>query len=396
MTEPKKKSRLALKIILPVIILVIGFVGFRMLTQLKKTPHRQQPQQQGILVDVIEIEQRDFQVTVHATGTVRAAQEVALVPEVSGKVIWISSQLVNGGLFKKGETLIKIDPSNFELATEKARAEIAQVQVALATERERAKVALAEWDRIEIADKGKPGPLVSREIQIRQQQANLAAAEANLQLAQLNLQRTRLKAPFNGRISQEQVDLGQYVRSGISLGKLSGTDQAEIYIPLPYTELQWLTIPATGSQQSGSAAEIFLPGQEKPLWRGKIVRSLGEIDPATRMATVIVTVDNPYGQEKTTSNPDLETGMFVDIQLKGKTLSTVISIPRKALRNNRQVWIVDGENRLRIKPVEIARREKEQLLLSKGLNPGDKVVITSLSAAADGMLLRPLKQEQQP
>ncbi len=395
MTEPKKKSHLALKIILPLIILIIGFAGFRMLTQLKKTPQRQKPQQQGVLVDVIELKQSDFQVTVHATGTVRAAQEVALVPEVSGKIIWISPQLVDGGRFKKGETLIKIDPSDFKLATEKARAEIAQVQVALATERERAKVALAEWDRIEIADKGKPGPLVSREIQIKQQQANLAAAEANLQLAQLNLQRTRLKAPFNGRISQEQVDLGQYVRSGVSLGKLSGTDQAEIYAPLPYTELQWLTIPTAGRQQSGSTVEVFLPGQKKPLWQGKIVRSLGEIDPATRMATVIVAVDNPYRQTKTASRPSLETGMFVDLQLRGKSLGSVISIPRKALRNNRQVWIVDGENHLRIKTVEIARREKNQLLVSKGLIPGEKVVITSLSAAADGMLLRPLKLEQQ-
>lgn len=395
MTEPKKKSRLALKIILPIIILIIGFVGFRMLTQLKKTPHRQQPQQQGVLVDVIELKQSDFQVTVHATGTVRAAQEVALVPEVSGKVIWISPQLVTGGLFKKGETLIKIDPSDFELATEKARAEIAQVQVALATERERAKVALAEWERIEIADKGKPGPLVSREIQMRQQQANLAAAEANLQLAQLNLERTRLKAPFNGRISQEQVDLGQYVRSGVSLGMLSGTDRAEIYVPLPYTELQWLTIPAAGSRQSGSAVEVFLPGQTKPLWQGKIVRSLGEIDPATRMATVIIAVDNPYPQERSAGHPDLETGMFVDIQLKGKSLGTVISIPRKALRNNRQVWVVDGENRLRIRQVEVIRREKTQLLIGKGLSPGEQIVTTSLSAVADGMLLRPLKHEQQ-
>ena len=395
MTKTKTKSRLALKIILPLLVLIIGFAGFRMLTHLKNPPDRQQSQQQGVLVDTIKLESSNFQVTVHATGTVRAAQEIALIPEVSGKIISISPQLVNGGQFKQGETLLKIDPSNYLLAVEKAHAEIAQVQVALATERERAKIALSEWERIDISDKGEPGPLVSREIQLKQQQANLAAAQANLQQAQLNLQRTELKAPFNGRITQKQVDLGQYVRSGVSIGKFSGTDRAEIYVPLPYTELQWLTIPTARSQQMGSTAEIFLPGQQSSSWQGKIVRSLGEIDPTTRMATIIVTVDNPYRQNAAASQPTLEVGMFVDIQLKGKYLDNVISIPRKALRNNQQVWVLDGENRLQIRQVEIARRERDQLLISKGLSSDEQVVITPLSAAADGMLLRQIKQEQQ-
>ncbi len=395
MTKIKTKSRLALKIILPLLVLIIGFTAFRMLTHLKKTPHRQQPQQQGVLVDVIDLEAGNFQVTVHATGTVRAAHEIALIPEVSGKIISISPRLVNGGQFKKGETLLKIDPSNYQLAVEKAHAEIAQVEVALATERERAKIALAEWKRIDISGKGKPGPLVSREIQLKQQQANLAAAQANLKQAQLNLQRTELKAPFNGRISQKQVDLGQYVKSGSSIAKLSGTDRAEVYVPLPYTELEWLTIPTANSQQPGSVAKIFLPEQRQSLWQGKVLRSLGEIDPATRMATIIVAVDHPYQRELSSQQPDLETGMFVDIQIKGKFLDNVISIPRKALRNNQQVWIIDKENRLKIKQVKIARREKEQLLVSKGLTPGERLVTTSLSAAANGMLLRPLRQEQQ-
>ena len=393
MSETKNRSRMILKIILPLLILIIGFAGFKMLTQLKKTPHRQQLHQQGVLIDTITLKTGNFQVTVYATGTVRAAQEISLVPEVSGKVISISPQMVSGGQFKKGETLLKIDPSNYRLAVEKNRAEIAQVQVALATERERAKIALSEWERIDIADKGEPGTLVTRKIHLEQQRANLAAAQANLKQAQLNLQRTELKAPFNGRISQKQVDLGQYLRPGVSIGKLSGTDRAEIYVQLPYTELPWLTIPVATSKSPGSTAQIFLPERQQPLWQGKILRSLGEIDPTTRMATIVIGVDHPYQKQGTIVKPDLETGMFVDIQLQGKRLDNVISIPRNALRNNQQVWLIDSENRLRIRTVEIARREKDKLLISKGLSAGERVVITPLSAAADGMLLRPFKQE---
>lgn len=393
MTDSPKKSHLALKIILPLLILVAGISGFKMLTQLKKTPHRQPPQQQGVLVDVISPASGNFQVTVHATGTVKAAQEITLVPEVSGKVIEIAENFVNGGQFSSGATMIKIDPSNYQLALGKARAEIAQAQVALATERERAKIAINEWQNIDIDSKGEPGPLVTHEIQLKQQQANLAAAEANLKLAELNLERTVLKAPFNGRISQKQVDLGQYIRSGGVIGKLSGTDQAEIYVPLPYSELQWLNMPAANSHQSGSTAAIFLPGEKQPHWQGKIIRSLGEIDPTTRMATVVIAVDNPYA---TASNQfNLETGMFVDIQIKGKPLDNILSIPRKTLRNNQQIWVVDKNNRLKIKTVEIARREKDQLLVSHGLSPDDRVITTTLAAAADGLLLRPVTTEQQ-
>ena len=392
MTEPKKKSSLALKIILPLLILVIGFVVFNMMGKLKKAPQRQHPIQQGVLVDVIELKSITHRVKVYATGTVQAEQEIALVPEVSGKVSWISPQLVSGGLFKKGETLLKIDTSDFELATEKARAEIAQVQVALATERERAKVALAEWERIDIPDKGKPGPLVTREIQLRQQQANLAAVEANLQQTQLNLQRTELKAPFNGRIRQEQVGLGQYLRAGTSIGSFAGTDRAEIHIPLSPGELAWLNIPSA-TQKKGSSAIIHLPNDNSINWHGKLIRSFGEIDPNSRMATVVVIVEDPYQLENSLNQPTLFNGLFVDIELQGEEYTDIISIPRKALHADNLVWIADSENHLDIRSVEVLRREKQQILIKSGVQAGEKLILTTLSGATAGALLRPVLQE---
>ncbi|MDX2481115.1 MAG: efflux RND transporter periplasmic adaptor subunit [Desulfuromusa sp.] len=394
MTETKKKSRLALKIILPLLILGIGFVGFNMMSKLKKTPQRQHPPQQGALVDVVTLKSIVHQVTVHATGTVQAEQEIVLVPEVSGKVSWISPQLVSGGLFKKGETLLKIETSDFELATEKARAEIAQVQVALATERERAKIALSEWARIDFADKDKPGPLVTREIQLKQQQANLAAAEANLEQTQLNLQRTELKAPFNGRIRQEQVDIGQYLRAGTSFGSFAGTDRAEIHIPLPARELTWLNIPSA-TQKKGSSATIHLPDINNAIWHGTLIRSLGEIDPNSRMATVVVMVEDPYQLKNPLNQPTLSNGLFVDIELQGEEFADIISIPRKALHSDDLVWIADSENRLSLRSVEILRREKQKILIKSGIQAGEKLVLTTLSGATEGRLLRPVIQENQ-
>ncbi|WP_321366791.1 efflux RND transporter periplasmic adaptor subunit [uncultured Desulfuromusa sp.] len=392
MTEAKNKKRLVIKIIIPLLILIIGFAGFNMMGKLKKAPQRQRPPQQGVLVDVITLEAKNHLVKVHATGTVQAEQEISLVPEISGKVSWISPQLVSGGFFKKGETLLQIETSDFQLAIEMARAEIAQVQVALATERERAKVALAEWERIDIPDKGTPGPLVTREIQMQQQLANLAAAEANLQLAELNLRRTELKAPFDGRIREEQVDLGQYLRSGTSIGTFSGTDRAEIYIPLQVNELSWLKIPSA-TQKQGSLADIYLPGDKSSKWSGKVMRSLGEIDPTSRMATLVVMVEDPYQQNGVGKNSELQNGLFVDIEIHGEEIADIISIPRKALHTDNQVWIADSENHLNLRTVDILRREKQQILVKGGVLPGEKLVLTTLSGATEGILLRPVLLE---
>lgn len=395
MTETKR-SRTAVKIILPILILLIGIAAFSMLGKLKKAPQRQEPPQLGALVDVIELQAKSHQVKVHATGTVTAEQEITLVPEVSGKVTWLSPQLVSGGFFAQGEALLKIEASDYRLAVEKARADIARAEVALRTEQERARVTLQEWHRIDLPDKGDPGPLVTRELQLLQEQANLAAAKANLKLAELNLQRTEINAPFNGRIGQEQVDLGQYLRAGTSIGSFSGTDRAEIHVPLPINELAWLNIPSTHTTAAGSLAMISLPDNPQTQWQGRIVRSHGEIDPASRMATVVISVTDPYRLKGTADGTTLQHGQFVDIQLFGKQLGQLISIPRDALRSGQQVWIADNENRLRLRPVEILRREQETLLVGRGVSSGERLIMTTLSGAADGLRLRPVLQEQTP
>lgn len=393
MTE-KSRLQTSLKIILPVLILIFGIIAFKILIGQKQAPQRQVPKQQGVLVDILRLQPGTQQVSVQATGTVSPAREISLVPEVSGKVAWLSPRLVTGGLFKPGEVMLRIDASDYQLAVDKARSDVATAMVALQTEQERARIALQEWQRIDLPDKGQPGPLVTREIQLKQEQAKLAAANANLKLAELNLKRTELKAPFAGRIREEQVDLGQYLRAGTAIGTFAGTRRAEIQVPLPLDELRWLHIPTSGSQETGAPAIIRLPGQTATEWHGSLVRNLGEIDAQSRMATVVVAVEDPYRLKSGGKEPILHNGQFVEITLLGKSLEQVISIPRAALQSDGQVWIADPDNRLRKRPVQILRREKDQLLLESGVTPGERLILTTLSGAAEGMLLRPVELEQ--
>lgn len=390
MTETNKKSRRFIKIVLPILILVVGIYGFKMMGKLKKAPQRQQQMQQGLLVDVMGLQTTDHQTTIFATGTVQAEQEIELVPQVSGKVVSISPNFVAGGFFRKGDLLLKIEASDYQLSVEKSKAEIAQAQLGLATENERARVALSEWNRIEMVDKGAPGPLVTREIQLQQEKARLAAAEANLKLAQLNLSRTELRAPFNGRIRKEQVDIGQFIKSGASIGTLAGTDRAEIHIPVAVDELIWLT---SSGQLQKVAASIYLPGQVQTKWQGKLVRTLGEIDTKSRLATLIVAVNDPYRLQSSNSSSALPNGQFVNVEIQGQVLQNVFKIARKALRSNNTIWLVDNDNRLVTQTVQIIRRERDSIIIKPDVNNGDRLIISALSGVAEGALLRPASQE---
>lgn len=394
MNEKQRKSPFILKIILPILIIILGVGGVKFMGGLKKEPPRQKPEQQGILVDVMKLRLIDHQVSVEAVGTVTADREISLTTQVSGKVVWMSPQLVPGGFFTAGETLFKIEADDYLLAVEQAGAEVAQAEVALAKEQEQSRIAQAEWERIDLPDKGNPGPLVTREIQLRQQQAILAAARAGLRKAQLNLRRTVIKAPFNGRVREENIDLGQYLVSGSSIGLFAGTDRAEIAVSLPISELRWLTIPGP-TQKSGSSVDIYLPSGRKFSRQGKVIRSLGEIDTTSRTATVVVSVDDPYHLNSHEKQATLPHGQFVKVVLKGQILKDVIAVPRDALHPGDTLWLVDESSRLKQIKADLIYREKDQLIIGNSQIDGAQLILTNLSGASDGTLLRIIKRESQ-
>ncbi len=387
-TPNTRQPSRVMRFILPILILLIGIGGFLLLVWMKSSPQHISPEFRGVLTEVKTLQSSPHQVQIRATGTVQAEQEIALVPQVSGKVVWLSPKLVNGGFFQTGDTLRKIEADDYRLAVERTKAEVAGAEVSLAAEQERAKVARQEWQRISLPDKGEPGPLVTHEIQLQQEQAYLAAAKASHKQAALNRQRTQIKAPFNGRIRQESVDLGQYLKAGNVIGKLAGTDRAEILVPLPTDELHWLNIPKAGAKQHGSTARIIIPGETDQLREGQIIRSLGEIDPASRMATLAIAVNDPYQLAANSQGAELSNGQFVEIILQGTTIEQAIELPRHALRENDNIWIMDQDNRLRIVSIEVIRREPKNIVARATLADGTKLIVSPVPGAADGLLLR--------
>lgn len=349
--------------------------------QIEKTSQAPSPP----AVRIFEVETGSRTVMIMSEGTVRASQEISLVPEVAGKVFFVSPSLASGGRFRKGETLLRIDPVDYRLALTLAEAKVRDAESILQLTQEEAQVALEEWrmfpaDGSESTDS--PPPLVVKEPQLAAAKAGLEAARADLEKARLNLDRTEVKAPFDGRVTEENVDVGQYVVPGQALASLYSTQTAEIALPLEVDDLFWFHVPGfTPGDNPGSPATVRATVAGRDLsWQGEVVRSDGRLDERTRMIKVVVAVDEPYAKK-----PPLIVGLFVTVEIEGSTLPDSAVVPRSALRQDDLVWVVGDEDRLAFRKVDVARPQGDEVLIKAGLRQGDRVVVSPLKAVTDGM-----------
>lgn len=392
-TMNEGKARVWLQVLLVLVVLGAGGAAAWLLILAAEDPAIEERVELGPLVSTHTVEATDVTIEVSGYGTVQPKIRVDLVPEVAGKVVEIHPSLVDGGFFRRDETLVQIDRTDYDLMLDRALAAVARAQVGLDMERAEAAVARAEWASIHPGE-APPSPLVLRVPQIQQAEAELQAAKAEVEDARVKLARTRLSLPFNGRILTEEVDVGQYISPGKSIATAFGTDVMEVRVPLEDRELQWLELPDPAQQPApGNGGAKGVPARvvaefagEEREWQGRAVRTVGRVDPRSRMVTVVVEVEQP--PLSIADRPSLVPGMFVEAFLRGETLKEVLPVPRHALREGRVLWVAD-EGRLRIVPVtEILRMEREILYLAGDVESGDRVVITPLDAVTDGMRIR--------
>ena len=332
----------------------------------------------------MEVTTGPMDVVIIGQGTVMPEREIQIVPQVSGRIIDMSPDLVNGGFFKKGDLLLVIDPADYEIAVTLAESRVSEAKSLFQIADEESAAAVIEWER---HSPGKaPPPLVAKIPQTNAARAKLTAERANLKAARLNLERTRLSAPFNGRVVSETIDIGQYVTPGQSLATLQSTDTAEIVIPLEDADLSWIDVPGfTTPSAMGAAAEVtaVVAGKKKQ-WPARVVRSEGRIDQTTRMHNIVVLVETPYS-----TFPPLAAGQFAVVRIFGKTIDHAATIPRAALHNDNTVWVVDPEkSRLFFKTVDVARSDHTGVVVQNSLADGEQVVTSPLKTVTHGMKVR--------
>lgn len=376
-------SSKALKLVVPIIVLLVGVGAAALIASARKAPPRVERPPLGPLVEVVPAEITDIPVEVSGHGEVVARVSVDVVPQVAGQVVEVHRSLVAGGFFSTGEVLVVIDPRDYELAVERAQAAVARAKVTLEREQAEAEVARAEWQDLHPDEE--PTGLVIREPQIRQAEAEYAAAVAELSVAKLSLERTRVSLPFDGVVVSENVDKGQFVGNGSRLATVFGTDVVEVRVPLDSRELAWFDVPS-GRGGSGALAKVSITfGGTRSTWRGRVTRMEAQVDQASRMVHVVIEVPRPY--ETSGDRPALLPGSFVDVRIEGRTLNDVVSVPRHAIHDGSHVWVFE-DGKLGVREIEVVREDRQQTLISAGLEEGALVIVSALDAVTDGMTIR--------
>jgi len=384
------RSLMLLRILLPIGIVVLAIGAATSMVALRPEAEIRVPEVAVPQVRVVIVEQSDPELSVVSQGTVAPRTESQLVPEVAGRVIWVSRALVAGGFFEAGEALIRVDPHDYEQAIVRSRGEVATARLRLAQEEAEAEVARNEWEQL---GQGEPTALTLREPQLADARAALAASEANLETAKRNLERTELRAPYAGRVREKLVDVGRYVSTGTTVATVYAVDVAEVRLPLPDDELAYLELPLDyrGVRRPDTGPKVTLRGRfagQVFEWEGRIVRTEGEIDPATRMVHVVAEVQDPYGRGADPNRPPLAVGMYVEAEIEGRIVEGVAELPRAALRGRDQVIIVDAEDKLRFRTVDLLRSTTTSILVRGGLELGERVCLSPIEAATDGMDVR--------
>ena len=380
-----KRRKLGLKWALSIGVMLLAIGGAFALVATKEEPPRAEKRLEGTLVEVIEVQGNRHEVDLRAKGTVVPAREIILQPELGGRVIWQSSELVAGGRFKEGQPIVKIDARDYQLAVEAFRSQVNRAKLDLRLEARRGEVAKREWNAFgDIDANDDQRALAQREPQLEASRLALKAAQSSLKKAKLDLARTTLRAPFNAMVVNESVDTGQLISPQTAVARLVGTDRYHVRVSVPVVSLK--TMQARSGDDPGSEVRVVQRvGHETIERAGEVIRQLPDLDPGGAMARILVSIDDPLGDGKALP---LLLGSFVDVAVVATPIENAVRVPRVALHNGRNVYVMNDDDLLEIRTVQIAWTEPDAVLVSDGLEPNERVVISRIPTPIPNMLLR--------
>ena len=369
------------------LVLAIIASGYGIMTLLKRSgpePKQRQPQRMQTLVEVQTLRSGEARVVVEGMGRVNAAQHITLRAQVGGRIEWISDKWLEGAYFDANELMLRIEPDDYELSVARAESALAQRQSELAVEMGFQRVAEREWELLNetgTSDVAVDASLALREPQLKQAEAMQRSAEAELNQAELNLSRTQIRAPFDAMLLSRSVEPGALASTNAEVAELISTDAFHIQVAIPENRAVAIEIP-------GASASIRIRGVDTVI-EGQVVSLLGDLDPQGQMARVLVEVKDPFALlPENAERPKLLLGAFVEVLIEGKPMPNAFEIPRKALQNGDVVWLKRPDGTLEIRPVQVAWRNRDTVLIRSGVEAGEQVILTPLSLASNGMLVR--------
>jgi len=390
-----RRRRWVINIVLSIALITAGIAGAAYISKTAPKARKRPPAKMLPLVQVINVQPVEERILVPAMGTVIPAREIVLESRVAGEIVSLHPEFTVGGYLKKGSEVLQIDPQDYKLALTLAKAKVKDAESKLKILQAEAAAAKDEWREINRNRTGKknnePSPLLIKKPQLTAAQAMLVAEKADVEKAQLNLARTKISAPFNAIVRAKHVDIGSQVSGQDQLAELVGTDEYWIQASLPVDRLNWIMIPHNSGEAGAKVRIFYRNGFEL---NGSIIKLLGELGAEGRMARVLVEIKDPLGLNSTEKNrPPLLIGEYVRLEIEGRKLKNVYRLPRTALRDNTRIWLVSKDGKLEIRNVETLWRDAQTVLLTDGIQPGERLIVSDLSKPVNGMQLQVAPQE---
>ncbi len=381
------------KIVAPIGIVAAGIGAFVLLDLAKPEPEKKTDPPRPLSVYIQAAEEATIALRVSTGGEVRSRTDVNIVSQVAGRIMSVSPEFTEGGQVEPGATIVQIEDQDYRLALSQAEATVAAAEVGV-------QEALAQADvaRKQLQGAKNPSALALKKPQVAQAQASLKAAQANLERAKLDLARTKITLPFSGRISEKMVDVGQYVGPGTMIGKAFATDVVQIRLPLNDSQLASLGLPIGYVAEPGNGMPVELNAVvagKVQTWHGQLVRLDASIDRATRTLFGLVEVHEPYTENVSQHEMPLAVGLYVKAEIFGRQLENATVIPREALRAGDNVFVLNDANRLEIRHVSVVHSTHEEAVIGSGIEPSDRVIVSSIRNPIPGMNLAALTEKPQ-
>lgn len=372
-----------------VVILLIGVAGFEMFFSSKQAPKRKPGVNAGILVDVVGVEKARHKVKLEATGTVEASRSMALQSEVGGRITWLTPKYYPGGRLLKGEAVARIATDDYAIALSNAKLQLRQKESAFVLEEAKGRAAGAELEQLrgEILKtelSAEALGIVKRVPQLEDALAAVEIAKNNVRQAQLNYDRSVIRMPYDGIFSQTPGSVGELISGGANLGGIVSTESVWVTVSLMPSSLAWLG--ATPESLSKAVAQVRYEIGGRTVSRPARILSLkGEVEPLGRMAQVILSVDAPFGEPE---DAPLLVGTFVNVEIEAPVAIEAVKLPRAYVREGNLAYVCGKDKTLSIRTLTTPYRTADDVYVTDGIEDGERVVTTLISAASDGKKLR--------
>ena len=373
----------AIKAIITIAVLLAAVAAAAGIIMSRPMPEQLTVSETTSAIRAMTVVKESLRLKIRSEGTVTPKTQTNVIPEIKGRVTWISPNLVVGGYFQAGDLLVTIDAADYEARTGLAQAQLLRAEAELEHKR-------FELQRLQTLIKDNLVSQSNLENAARAHKiakANVIESKINLAQAERDLSRTKITAPFEGMVRSESIDIGQFVQQGAPIASIYASDAVEVRLPIVNAQLAYLD-PANlqrGELDPATAPMIRLTARYAGtsfVWRGQLARTEGEIDAQSRMITAVARVRQ---DNQSPDVPPLQVGAFVAAEIEGQYLNDIVRLPRAALRPNSQVLIIDGDNRLRFRAVNVLRLENDYVIIDSGLENGELVNLSPIQTVVDGM-----------